>query len=488
MAEGFASGLIEEAGLLGQDPERGPYERFRDRIMFPIRDGQDRLVGFGGRILRSDDKAPKYLNSPETPLFDKGRLLFNYAAARRSLRETGTLIVVEGYMDVIALHGAGFANAVAPLGTALTADQLGLLWKATGEPILCFDGDGAGIRAASRAIDLALPLVSPMRTLRIAYLPNGQDPDDLLKRQGPGAMQDILDRSLPLSEALFRKERGGGPLDTPERQSELKHRLGAAVSKITHQDLRKSYERAINDKWWALIRTPLPKTKSERGTSSTRNTPLTESLRRSLMMHESRREQAKPKPRLTAAAGASNFPEHQEVSHYLAEIDAALIGLILDHPELLPHVAEDFGHLEPAHGQERGKLDKIFSELIHLASAGERLDGDDLKDHLKRCGVGDAVEEVCARDIVRRMRIRWVGRSLGEAEHAWRMLAERHVKVQSLRADIEEAEAAALGDGPSADVHLQRLKALMAERQILERGSFWPEESGSGSSATDRSG
>jgi hypothetical protein len=206
------------------------------------------------------------------------------------------------------------------------------------------------------------------------------------------------------------------------------------------------------------------------------------------MMHESRREQAKPKPRLTAAAGASNFPEHQEVSHYLAEIDAALIGLILDHPELLPHVAEDFGHLEPAHGQERGKLDKIFSELIHLASAGERLDGDDLKDHLKRCGVGDAVEEVCARDIVRRMRIRWVGRSLGEAEHAWRMLAERHVKVQSLRADIEEAEAAALGDGPSADVHLQRLKALMAERQILERGSFWPEESGSGSSATDRSG
>src|SRR5262249_34541650 len=112
-AEGFAAALIEEAGLLGQDPERGPYERFRDRLMFPIRDGQDRLVGFGGRILRSDDKAPKYLNSPETPLFDKGRLLFNHAVARRALREAGTLIVVEGYMDVIALHGAGLHNAVA---------------------------------------------------------------------------------------------------------------------------------------------------------------------------------------------------------------------------------------------------------------------------------------------------------------------------------------------------------------------------------------
>jgi hypothetical protein len=173
------------------------------------------------------------------------------------------------------------------------------------------------------------------------------------------------------------------------------------------------------------------------------------------------------------------------VSHYLADIEAALIGLILDHPELLAHVAEDFGQLEPARGPGRGKLDKIFSELIHLASAGERLDGDDLKDHLRRCGVGDAVEELYALTIVRRMRPQWIGRALGDAEHVWRVLAERHVKVQRLRAEIEEAEAA-LGDEPGADTHWQRLKALMAERQVLERGSFWPEDQVRGGAAADR--
>lgn len=489
--EGYSVALMEEAGLVGQDAERGPYERFRERIMFPIRDGQDRLVGFGGRTLSRDPNTPKYLNSPETPLFDKGRLLFNYGPARRALREAGTLLVVEGYMDVIALHGAGFKHAVAPLGTALTAEQLQLIWKAAGEPILCFDGDSAGRRAAYRAADLALPLAGPGRSLRFALLPEGQDPDDLIRSRGAAAMSALLAEPLPLIALIFERELQVGPLDTPERRADLERRLVSAVRRIQDSAVRGHYERAVRERLRDLFGFQhharpagrfVPRPAPGRA-----GPPITSALRRNALVQESRREQARPKARLTAPLGAPALPEPAEVGHYLADIEAALIGLILDHPELLPHVAEAFGQLEPAQGKARGKLDKIFSKLIDLASAGERLDGDHLRDHLRRCGVGDAIEEIGARDVVRRMRSQWVGRALGDAEHAWRVLAERHVKVQRLRAEIEEAEAA-LGDEPGADTHWQRLKALMAERQILERGSFWPEDQGGSGAVADRDG
>jgi hypothetical protein len=211
---------------------------------------------------------------------------------------------------------------------------------------------------------------------------------------------------------------------------------------------------------------------------------ITGELRRNALMQDSRRESARPKARLAAPAGALNLPDPADVGHYLAEIEAMLIGLILDHPELLPLIAEELGHLEPT----RGKLDNIFSELIHLASAGERLDGALLKDHLRRCGVGETIEGVAARQMVRRMKSQWIGRALGDAEHVWRALAERHVQIQKLRGEIEEAEVAATGDDLDAERHLQRLKVLMAERQILERGSFWPEDRGGDNAAADREG
>ena len=194
---GASSDLLVEAGLLikPDDTSRAPWDRFRNRIMFPIHDGRGRTIAFGGRAMDKDAKA-KYLNSPETPLFHKGSTLYNYAQARKALSDPKNaargLIVAEGYMDVIALSRAGFAHAVAPLGTALTEDQLALLWRVGSEPILCFDGDKAGIRAAYRSVERAIPLLRPGHTLRFALLPEGFDPDDLIRVQGRPAMQSVL--------------------------------------------------------------------------------------------------------------------------------------------------------------------------------------------------------------------------------------------------------------------------------------------------------
>lgn len=243
--------LIEAGLLIKPDDDRGnkkPWDRFRNRIMFPISDARGRLIAFGGRALSKDDKA-KYLNSPETNLFHKGRLLYRYPEARKALSapKNGArgMIVAEGYMDVIALAKAGFEHAVAPLGTALTEDQLELLWRSGPEPILCFDGDKAGVRAAFRSVERALPLLKPGQTLRFALLPDGKDPDDLIREQGPAAMQEVLDKSLPLVEMLWQREVSAEQLDTPEAKAGLKDRIFAALREITHEGVRDQYKTAL---------------------------------------------------------------------------------------------------------------------------------------------------------------------------------------------------------------------------------------------------
>ncbi|NNC38737.1 MAG: DNA primase [Hyphomonadaceae bacterium] len=256
--QGATLDRLVEAGLLIQPDEtksgKKPWDRFRNRIMFPIADPRGRLIAFGGRALSKDDKA-KYLNSPETNLFHKGRLLYRYPEARKALHApkngANGLIVAEGYMDVIALAKAGFEHAVAPLGTALTEDQLSLLWRAGPEPILCFDGDKAGIRAAFRSIERALPLVKPGQTLRFALLPEGKDPDDLIREQGASAMQDVLDRAVPLVDMVWRREVSAEPLDTPEAKAGLKDRIFTALREIGHDGVREQYKTALLAKFEA---------------------------------------------------------------------------------------------------------------------------------------------------------------------------------------------------------------------------------------------
>ncbi|WP_150292230.1 DNA primase [Sphingobium estronivorans] len=253
--------LLIEVGLLidpdGAEPDgdkskkRDSYDRFRGRLMLPIRDIRGRVIAFGGRILGAGE--PKYLNSPDTPLFDKGRTLYNIDRASPASRQAGRIIVVEGYMDVIALAQAGFAEAVAPLGTALTEHQIERLWKMADVPILCFDGDSAGQKAAIRAATRALPLLRPGMSLAFATLPGGQDPDDLIRAEGPAAMEAVLGAAEPLVDRLWKYEQAAAPLDTPEQKAALKQRLSAITDAIGHPDVRAHYVHAFRERYDALF-------------------------------------------------------------------------------------------------------------------------------------------------------------------------------------------------------------------------------------------
>lgn len=248
----FPEEMAVESGMLIQPEDDGgkrsreSYDRFRGRLMIPIRDQRGRVIAFGGRILAQGE--PKYLNSPETPIFDKGRTLYNLDKAAPAARKSGRIIVVEGYMDVIAIAQAGIAEAVAPLGTALTEAQIEKLWSMVDTPILCFDGDSAGQRAALRAAHRALPLLKPGHSLAFATLPAGQDPDDLIRASGVKAFEAVLEAAIPLVDLLWRTEQAAAPLATPEQRAGLKQRLKALTDQIADQDIRAHYVRSFRDR------------------------------------------------------------------------------------------------------------------------------------------------------------------------------------------------------------------------------------------------
>ncbi|MEH6521703.1 DNA primase [Sulfitobacter sp.] len=246
--------LILGAGLAKPSSKGGkPYDTFRGRIMYPIRDARGRAIAFGGRAMDPADKA-KYLNSPETELFDKGRSLYNVKNARVAAGNGQPLLVAEGYMDVIALSEAGFGAAVAPLGTAVTENQLAMLWRISDEPIITMDGDTAGQRAALRLIDLSLPLLEAGRSLRFAMMPEGQDPDDLLKSSGKGAVQSLLDAAVPMVQLLWQRETEGKNFDSPERKAALDKSLREKIMLIKDPSIRSHYGQAIKDLRWQLFR------------------------------------------------------------------------------------------------------------------------------------------------------------------------------------------------------------------------------------------
>ena len=249
----FDDAMLAETGLRIEVEGKEPYDRFRGRLMLPIHDVRGRIVAFGGRILDGANKdAPKYLNSPDTPLFDKGRTLYNLNRAGPVSRQSGRIVVVEGYMDVIALAVAGIEDAVAPMGTALTEQQIELLWRLVETPILCFDGDAAGQRAAFRAATRALPLLRPGHSLAFVTLPAGLDPDDLLKQQGRGAMDRLLENPQSLLDTLWRHEHEAQPLHSPEDKAGLKQRLIDHTETIQHPDIRSLYRRELLDRYSAF--------------------------------------------------------------------------------------------------------------------------------------------------------------------------------------------------------------------------------------------
>lgn len=264
----FEQPMMIEAGLRIQVDGKDPYDRFRDRLMLPIHDARGRVIAFGGRILAKDKTdAPKYLNSPDTPLFDKGRTLYNLHRASPASRRTGRVIAVEGYMDVIALAAAGIEDAVAPMGTALTEQQIELMWRLADKPILCFDGDAAGQRAAMRSITRVLPLLRPGRSLQFARLPAGLDPDDLIRQRGAAAMEQLLAEPVSLTDMLWEGERDAAPLSAPEDKAGLKARLMAHVDDMTDPDIKALYRRDLLDRFSAFA---FPKREQRQGGSGDR--------------------------------------------------------------------------------------------------------------------------------------------------------------------------------------------------------------------------
>jgi DNA primase len=359
---------LVDCGLLIKPDEGATYDRFRGRLMIPIRDQRGRVIGFGGRILSAGglavgaghENAPKYLNSPETVLFDKGRSLYNIDRASPASRQAKRVIVVEGYMDVIALDRAGMAEAVAPNGTALTEAQLELLWRITPAPILCFDGDSAGQRAAIRAALRALPHLGPERTLRFVSLPAGQDPDDLLREGGPAAVEAALSTSEPLVDKLWTYERDVVPIVTPEERAGLKQRLLQHAASIADRSLSQLYR----DEWL------------------TRFDALTSRRRPSFRKSQHRGQWIKGRgfvPPEPPASGAARAIGSGGIDKSTAR--AILTGLSL-YPQAIAGHAEQLATLRFTDAA----VSKLRDQLLDAAFSGQQLDRDGVTTILRTAG------------------------------------------------------------------------------------------------------
>ena len=431
--KGVSNEDMIEAGLIisGEDIPV-PYDRFRERVMFPISDFKGRVVGFGGRALAQDVQA-KYLNSPETPLFHKGWLLYNGASARTATQKGAPLIVVEGYVDVIAMATAGFEGTVAPLGTALTEDQLALLWRMQSEPILCFDGDKAGQRAAFRAAELALPLLKPGQSLSFALLPEGQDPDDLIRGGGVEAMREILAGAKPLSEMLWLRETENARLDTPERRAALEARLSEVVRSIADETVRRYYR----DDLKARLSKLLAPTEA-RFAPRTRFDPQ---YQRSSQRGFGERGGRFPSPKMALSPRSGQLAASPIVrgNHSAISPREALILLaVMNHPWLLHDHAEEFVELDFVHRD----AEALRKAVLAAAASGHAGDAEALKARLQEAGAAELVTRM-ERAISHKGD--WeIGSETARQDVGawWHQILTLHQKMRALSKELREAEAA----------------------------------------------
>ena len=461
-AKGASVEVMCEAGLLNHgDGIAVPYDKFRDRVIFPIQDRSGRVIAFGGRALEKGVPA-KYLNSPETPLFHKGHLLYNHHRARRAAQERGqgggTVISVEGYIDVIAMHAAGFPNVVAGLGTALTIEQCELLWRMSPEPILCFDGDGAGRRAAAKALDTALPALAPDKTLRFAFLPDGQDPDDLARGGGGGAVAAVLDGAKPLVEVLWSREVDATPLDTPERRAGLKHRLGELARQIGDETLRRYYQQELYGRLDALTGAARrgadpnpagPRRGFNGGAQRTGRFKNDSPLARSFT--------ASPATKLGSPFGGPQRAAFPAFKRREVEI----LTIVMNHPALLDHHAEGLCGLEfeaPELGGLRDRMVELLSE--HVPDHGT------FKAALDARGAGDLRRRVQTQAERAPLWSTGVAAAPEDAELSLLQAMALHRKARDLHKDLQEARDALAHD--PTDGRWAELQAIQAHLATLE--------------------
>lgn len=372
LAQGFTDAQMIEAGVLKLSTTQGrePYSFFRDRLIFPVADARGRIVAFGGRVLpdhlrapqRGDFKPPKYINSADTPLFHKGRTLYAGQHARLSAKEH-KLIVVEGYMDVIACHQAGFRGAVAPLGTALTEEQISLLWKMIPldekEPVLCFDGDEAGYRAAVRAVERVLPLLKPQQSVRIAFLPEGEDPDTFIREKGKGAFEQLMNNARSLVDFLWSHQIAGKKFDTPESRAGLAAKLDELATQIPEGQLQYYYKQMFRDKMREFFGNSW---KDFKGKKSKSAVPI-------------------PLPNISKQKAETMIPQ-------------IMLLTVLNHPDIYPYIASEFHRLELG----TPELENLYHHTIdilenNLSEEEDDIDSATLLNQLKDHGLSDFLDD-----------------------------------------------------------------------------------------------
>ncbi|MFP6710910.1 MAG: DNA primase [Rhodospirillales bacterium] len=422
--QGISDQLMIEAGLLIQpdDPSREPYDRFRGRVIFPITDRRGRMIAFGGRIL--GDGEPKYLNSPETPLFHKGFNLYAMSQSIDSIRKSNFIIVCEGYTDVISMHQAGFSQTVAPLGTALTEDQLKVMWRISKNIYLCFDGDTAGQKAMNRVVDRALPIFEEGQQLSFMLLPKGEDPDELIKKYGNEFIQKLLNEALPLSKWLWNRVKTANYLTHQER-SATENNIRTSLQPIKNQNVRNTLQNELTSQLWDYLKKKSASTKNQKTTK--------------------KREQINTQ--LEMKSGVS------------AQIDAIwiqqaiLVGTIINHPDLFDALGEQLGSLE----FKAPELDKLRQEVLNTLASSPGLDFQALQDHLNTTGFSELMNGLLSRQVINHANFARPDEHTDVTRKGWEQtlrLFRRNQLLEEIRVVEEE-----LAENPTQEA-FELLKAL----------------------------
>jgi len=431
-AQGYKDQDMIAVGLTKESSRGGdPYTFFRDRVMFPVTDRQGRVVAFGGRVLsehlraptQGDFTPPKYINSSDTPLFDKGRILYGMSQAMQAAREGHTIIVTEGYMDVIACHQAGFKGAVAPMGTAMTEDQLSAVWRMAGPegkvPVLCFDGDNAGRRAAERAAERALPLLKAGQSVRMAFLPDGEDPDSLLRNGGAKALRSVLEASMSLFDFLFSNHTAGRKFDTPEERAGLVKALETQIRTIADGEVQKHYFSLMRQKTGEMFYQRRDNNRSGGGYKKT-----------------GKFVPAPVKPRAPA------FKERY---------GRALLAAVINYPDIYESIEEEFAAFDLP-GERLNQLRAIasvFCEDVDLYEEGG-LDREALINHLKQCGFEQEINDILSESVYLHAAFVAPGGESGAVLSAWRELYKA-VQGQNIGAEMKKGWKKAFDDSSEDD-------------------------------------
>jgi len=460
--------MVEAGLLIAGDDIPVPYDRFRDRVMFPIGDLRSRVIAFGGRALEKDAQA-KYLNSPETPLFHKGATLYNIAAARQAAHDGATVVAVEGYVDVIAMVTAGFAATVAPLGTALTEDQLGLLWKMADEPVLCFDGDNAGLRAAYRAVELAMPRLKPGKSLKFALLPQGQDPDDLVRSAGRDAVNDVIGAARPLADMLWVRETEGHQFDTPERRAALEARLNEVTSGIGDDAVRKYYRQDFSARLGQFF-APAQGARGNLGRGQGQAWRGQDWRERGNFPPRTGAPQRSPvggknAPYVVVSRDLAASPVHRGHRTAVPRREALILQAALNYPWLLHDHLEELSQLEFRHAD----AERLKSALIDIAAHAAAADTEVVRAELAGRGLAELMARIDSSITTPSV---WGTRPDAAPEDVlvtWQQLVALHRQWHSLTKELKDAEQALGQDASEANyLRLRDVKARLARMDGTE--------------------